>query len=171
MTAFQTLQPSQLDRDAFIAAFADIYEHSPWIAAQAYDQGMSRDLDQVDALHRRMSDILLQAEPARQLALIQAHPDLAGKAAIDGQLTAASTAEQAGAGIHLCTPEEFQRFTQLNARYTGTFGFPFIMAVKGSDRHQILAAFEARLHHTPDEEFRCALDEINKIARFRLLSL
>ena len=171
MSRFQTLQPSTLSRDEFIATFADIYEHSPWVAAAAYDQGQLSELDDVQTLHGRMSEILLNADHARQLALINAHPDLAGKAAVQGQLTESSTNEQAGAGIHECTPEEFQRFTELNEAYKTRFAFPFIMAVKGSNRHQILAAFEQRIHHTADAEFACALAEINKIALFRLQAL
>ena len=118
-----------------------------------------------------MSDILLSADHTSQLALINAHPDLAGKAAVQGQLTEASTNEQAGAGIHQCSSDEFQRFTELNDAYKAKFKFPFIMAVKGSNRHQILAAFETRIHHSADTEFKCALAEINKIALFRLLTL
>ncbi|MCI3946460.1 hypothetical protein K0038_03517 [Pseudomonas syringae] len=171
MSEFKNLKPSTLSRDAFIATFADIYEHSPWIARQAFDQGAVSELDQLDTLHARMSDILLAATHEQQLALINAHPDLAGKAAVKGELTQASTDEQAGAGIHLCTPEEFQRFTELNEAYKARFGFPFIMAVKGSDRHNILAAFEQRIHHSPEAEFACALAEINKIALFRLQAL
>ncbi|WP_122269766.1 2-oxo-4-hydroxy-4-carboxy-5-ureidoimidazoline decarboxylase [Pseudomonas savastanoi] len=171
MSTFKTLTPSSLGRDAFIAAFADIYEHSPWIAQQAFDKGAGPELDQVETLHARMSKLLLGAPHAQQLALINAHPDLAGKAAIQGELTQASTDEQAGAGIHHCTPEEFQRFTELNEAYKARFGFPFIMAVKGSDRHKILAAFEQRIHHSPEAEFACALAEINKIALFRLQAL
>jgi OHCU decarboxylase len=171
VSRFQTLQPSALSREPFIAAFADIYEHSPWVAAAAYDQGQLSELDDIETLHARMSKILLSADHARQLALINAHPDLAGKAAVQGQLTEASTSEQAGAGIHLCTPEEFQRFTELNDAYKARFAFPFIMAVKGSNRHQILAAFETRIHNSPDDEFACALAEINKIALFRLQAL
>ncbi|MDF9755903.1 OHCU decarboxylase [Pseudomonas hunanensis] len=82
MTAFKTLKPSTLDRAAFVAAFADIYEHSPWVAEKAYDLGQLAELDEIEALHQRMSDILLSASHAEQLALINAHPDLAGKAAI-----------------------------------------------------------------------------------------
>ena len=171
MTAFKTLKPSALDRDAFVEVFADIYEHSPWVAEKAYDLGQLGELDEVEALHQRMSDILLSASHTDQLALINAHPDLAGKAAVQGQLTEASTHEQAGAGIHQCTAEEFQRFTELNEAYKAKFKFPFIMAVKGSDRHQILAAFETRIHNPADVEFTCALAEINKIALFRLLQL
>ena len=171
MTAFQTLKPSSLSRDAFISAFADIYEHSPWVAEKAFDLGQDASLDAVETLHQRMSDILLSADHTRQLALINAHPDLAGRAAIQGQLTEASTQEQAGAGIHQCTAEEFSRFTELNEAYKAKFKFPFIMAVKGSNRHQIIKAFETRIHHPVDTEFKCALDEINKIALFRLLTL
>ena len=171
MTRFATLQPSTMSRDAFIATFADIYEHSPWVAAAAYDQGQLSELDDIQTLHARMSEILLSADHARQLALINAHPDLAGRAAVQGQLTQSSSDEQAGAGIHECTPEEFQRFTELNETYKTRFAFPFIMAVKGSNRHQILAAFETRIHHPADAEFACALAEINKIALFRLQAL
>ena len=171
MTGFATLQPSTLSRDEFIATFADIYEHSPWVAAAAYDQGQLSELDDIQTLHARMSEILLNADHARQLALINAHPDLAGKAAVQGQLTESSTNEQAGAGIHECTPEEFQRFTELNEAYKTRFAFPFIMAVKGSNRHQILAAFEERIHNPVNAEFACALAEINKIALFRLQAL
>lgn len=171
MSRFQTLTPSSLGRDAFVATFADIYEHSPWVAEKAYDLGADASLDDIDGLHQRMADILLSASRDAQLALINAHPDLAGKAAVRGELTASSTSEQAGAGIHECTPEEFARFTELNDAYKAKFGFPFIMAVKGSNRHQILAAFEERIHNTPDEEFARALAEINKIALFRLQQL
>lgn len=171
MSRFQRLSPSTLSREAFVAAFADIYEHSPWVAEQAYDLGQGPELDEIETLHQRMSDILLNADHDRQLALIKAHPDLAGKAAVQGQLTQASTQEQAGAGIHQCTAEEFKRFTELNEAYKAKFAFPFIMAVKGSNRHQILAAFESRIHHSAEAEFACALAQINKIALFRLLAL
>ncbi len=171
MSRFKTLTPSSLSRQDFIKAFADIYEHSPWVAEKAYDLGNSSDIDDIDVLHARMSDILLSADHATQLALINAHPDLAGKAAVQGQLTEASTHEQAGAGIHQCTAEEFQRFTELNEAYKARFAFPFIMAVKGSNRHQILAAFQTRIHNSVEAEFTCALAEINKIALFRLQAL
>jgi OHCU decarboxylase len=114
---------------------------------------------------------MLGAAKDQQLALICAHPDLAGKAAIAGKLTVASTSEQSGAGISECTAQEFQRFTQLNDAYKEKFGFPFIKAVKGSDRHQILAAFETRIHHLAEVEFAQALEEINKIASFRMADM
>lgn len=171
MSRFQTLTPASLERAAFVAAFADIYEHSPWVAEKAYDLGVDDTLNDIELLHQRMADILLSASHDAQLALINAHPDLAGKAAIRGELTASSTAEQAGAGIQDCTAEEFARFTELNDAYKAKFGFPFIKAVKGSNRHQILAAFEERIHNTPEQEFQTALAEINKIAMFRLQQL
>lgn len=171
MSRFQTLTPSSLSRDTFVVAFAEIYEHSPWVAAQAYDLGLDAQIDDIDGLHQRMADILLSASRDQQLALINAHPDLAGKAAIRGELTASSTSEQSGAGIHACTAEEFARFTELNDAYKAKFGFPFIKAVKGSNRHQILAAFEERIHNAPEQEFATALAEINKIALFRLQAL
>ena len=164
-------KPSTLGRDAFVLIFADIYEHSPWVAERAYDQCTQLELDDIERLHARMSQVLLNATRDEQLTLIKAHPDLAGKAAVQGELTAASTDEQASAGIHHCTSEEFARFNRLNQAYKARFGFPFIMAVRGSDRHRILAAFEQRIEHSPQDEFACALAEINKIALFRLQAL
>lgn len=168
MSQFKTLTPSTLTRDEFVAAFADIYEHSPWVAERVYDQGVDDSLNTIEVLHQRMADTLLAADHDTQLALINAHPDLAGKAAKQGELTEASTNEQAGAGIQDCTPEEFDRFTEYNEAYKAKFGFIFIMAVKGSNRHQILASFEERLNNSQEQEFQRALAEINKIAMFRL---
>jgi len=168
MSWFQTVTPSQLGREEFVSTFADIYEHSPWVAERTFDGGIDANCDHIETLHGLMSKVLLNAQRDKQLALINAHPDLAGKAAVQGELTAASTSEQAGAGISQCTPEEFERFTSLNEAYKEKFGFPFIMAVKGSNRHAILASFEERIHNDPDDEFERALAEINKIALFRL---
>ncbi|ATG72748.1 OHCU decarboxylase [Zobellella denitrificans] len=168
MSRFKTCTPSAMSRDEFVAAFADIYEHSAWVAETAFDQGLSAEDDEIERLHARMAGVLLAADKDAQLALINAHPDLAGKAAQRGELTEASTNEQAGAGINQCTAEEFARFTELNNAYKEKFAFPFIMAVKGSNRHQILAAFEERIHNDYDTEFDRAVKEINKIALFRL---
>src|SRR5438270_13536304 len=107
----------------------------------------------------------------RQLALLRAHPDLASRLAIRGELTAHSTSEQAGAGLDKCSPEEFARFTELNGAYKAKFDFPFITAVKGRQRGEILAAFERRLGNDAATEFRTALDEVHKIALFRLREL
>jgi len=171
MTAFASIKPSTLPRAAFVAAFADIYEHSPWVAESVFAEGIGSEDDVIEHLHGRMARVLLNAGREAQLALINAHPDLAGKAAMRGELTAASTSEQAGAGIDACSTEEFARFGELNAAYKARFGFPFIMAVKGSDRQQILDAFAQRLHNTPEQEFARALAEINRIALLRLQAL
>ncbi|SDI24659.1 OHCU decarboxylase [Pseudomonas flavescens] len=171
MSRFKSIRPSALGREQFICTFGDIYEHSPWIAECAFDAAQPMELDDVDLLHGVMQRILLSADTAEQLRLINLHPDLAGKAAVRGELTAASTAEQAGAGIQACSIEEFERFNTLNAQYRERFGFPFVKAVKGSDRQQILAAFEERLHNTQEQELATALDEIGRIALFRLRAL
>ena len=111
------------------------------------------------------------APRAERLALLRGHPDLAGKAAVAGDLTAESRGEQASAGLDRCNPEEFQRLQALNAAYKEKFGFPFILAVKGLTREAILAAFEARLAGAPDAEFATALAQVDRIARLRLAVL
>ena len=118
-----------------------------------------------------MVQVVDEAGRERQLALIQAHPDLAGKAAARGELTASSTDEQASAGLDRCSPEELTRVQTLNQAYKDKFGFPFIMAVKGQSRASILAAFAQRLDNSPEVEFAEALAQIAKIARLRLLAL
>lgn len=161
-------RPSQLDKAAFVAAYEDLYEHSPWVAERAWQRGLGPLQDSPAGLAELMAQVLRDTDPASQLAVIRAHPDLAGKAAVAGELTQASTREQAGAGLDQCTPEEMARLERLNAAYRTRFDFPFVMAVKGSDRHAILDAFATRLKNTPDEERRTAVDQINRIARFRL---
>jgi OHCU decarboxylase len=108
------------------------------------------------------------AAEEERLGVLKAHPDLAGRLAISGELTADSRSEQAGAGLDSLTPTEFERFTDLNTRYTARFGFPFIIAVKGLDRHEILHAFENRIHHARHQEFETACHEVEKIAKLRL---
>ena len=156
-----------MNRGEFVKNFGSVYEHSAWVAEQAYERSEINvdDLSELTQALRREVD---ESGEARQLALLCAHPDLAGKAAVTGELTAASTSEQAGAGLDQCTPEEFGRFEQFNSAYTSTFDFPFIMAVKGANRHLILAAFETRLNNDRDTEFSTALEEVHKIAGFRL---
>jgi OHCU decarboxylase len=170
MSTFQTVTPSQLERAAFVATFGGIYEHSAWVAERTFDEGLPLP-DSVEALHQRLAAQVARASHTEQLALIQAHPDLAGRAALAGELTAASSGEQAGAGLDQCTPDELERFTRHNQAYRAKFGFPFIMAVKGSNRHLILAAFEERLPNSPAQEFQRALTEIDRIALFRLQTL
>lgn len=169
MTAFTKMAPSRLDRDGFLARFGVIYEHSPWIAAAVWDKGAAA--DEAESLAAAMASEVEAAGEEAQLALLRAHPDLAGKLAVRGELTAESTSEQAGAGLDRCSPEEFAEFQQLNDAYKARFGFPFILAVKGYDRAGILAAFRRRVANTREAEFREALDQVHRIALLRLLAL
>lgn len=155
----------------FIGKFGGVYEHSPWVAERAWVHGITEKHDEIEELTDLMARIVADADELEKHTLIKAHPDLAGKAAVKGELTAASTSEQAGAGLDNCTAEEFAIFQDYNAAYKKKFGFPFIMAVKNSDRRKILAGFEARLQNSVEEEFATALAEIDKIARFRLAEL
>jgi 2-oxo-4-hydroxy-4-carboxy-5-ureidoimidazoline decarboxylase len=149
----------------FIARFGDVAEHSPWVAEGAAN---ARPFASREAMIAAFEKVLAAASPAAQLALIRAHPDLAGKAAVAGGLTDESRREQAGAGLASLTPEEFARFTALNEAYRTRFGFPFVFAVKGATKHQILAAFAARLAHGREVEFTTALKQVMRIVRLRL---
>lgn len=170
-TAAPTADPTTLDRDAFVARFGGVFEESPWIAAAAWDAGLPPDAATADGLHRALCAVLAAAPRPRQRALIEAHPDLAGRLARAGRLTAESTGEQASAGLDRLTEAERRRFSDLNAAYKARFGLPFVMAVKGRAKDEILAAFEARLDNDPETERRTALAEIERIARLRLADL
>ena len=158
-------QVNALTRDAFVAAFGDVAEHSPWVAERAAE---GRPYAGREALIAAFQSAIGDAPRDRRLALLQAHPDLAGKAALVGEVAEDSRREQAGAGLDSLTATEFARFTRLNEAYTARFGFPFILAVKGATKHDILAAFEARSENGPDEEFQTALEQVRRIVRFRL---
>nr|WP_249325386.1 2-oxo-4-hydroxy-4-carboxy-5-ureidoimidazoline decarboxylase [Halomonas boliviensis] len=149
--------------------YGDVYEHSPWVAEAAWQHGLTDTHDSPEALAELMGLMLQQASSEQQIRVIQAHPDLAGKAAMAGELTQDSTSEQAGAGLDQCSPEEFARFEALNTAYKEKFGFPFVIAVKGLDRHAILAAFEERLNNDRATERQTAIEQIIRIARFRLI--
>ncbi len=160
-----------MTRTDFLARFGGVFEHSPWIAEAAFDRGLGAEADSAEGLHRAMCAVLRAAPRERKLALIRAHPDLAGRLGRAEVLTEASRNEQRSAGLDACSEEEFARFTELNARYRAKFGFPFVMAVKGCCRREILAAFERRIANGPETEFETALAEIEKIALFRLREL
>lgn len=153
----------------FIARFGAVYEHSPWVAERACAE-LGPD-DGIERVAEVMSDIVDNASTEKQLALLRAHPDLADKARLAGELTAASASEQASATLDQCSPEELQRFRQLNAAYREKFGFPFIMAVRDANRAEILAAFEQRLTNDAAVEFETALVEVHRIARLRLAAI
>jgi len=150
----------------FADRFAGIYEHSAWVAQEAATI-VATD-DSATRIAEVMADCVDNASTESQLALIRAHPDLAGKAQVAGELTEDSTTEQASAGLDQCSAEEYERFQILNSGYQEKFGFPFVMAVRGSSRAEILDAFENRLSNDPGAEFETALAEIHKIARLRL---
>ena len=156
--------------DEFLKRFGGIYEHSPWVAerVQALLDGHDADAGLLATL---MADCVDNASVERQLELIRAHPDLAGKAQVAGELTADSSEEQSKAGLDQCTADEFEAFQSLNADYKEKFDFPFIMAVRESTRGEILEAFAARIDSDYNAEFETALQEIHKIARLRLAAL
>jgi 2-oxo-4-hydroxy-4-carboxy-5-ureidoimidazoline decarboxylase len=152
----------------FREALGGVFEHSPWIAERAW---AARPFASVAALHAAMTRAVREASQEEQLALLCAHPDLAGRAARAGELTAASRAEQSGAGLDRLSDAEYERFGRLNAAYRAKFGFPFIIAARRHDTAAILAAFERRLGHTREAEIEAALTEVADITRLRLDAL
>lgn len=161
-------QLDALDLAAFRETLGGIFEHSPWVAEEVWPL---RPFAGIDALHAAMCKAVVDAGEDAQLALLRAHPQLAGKAALRGELTPSSTSEQQGAGLDQCTAEEYARLHELNARYEQRFGFPFILAVRGHTRASILANMAARVDNPRDEEFAEALHQVERIARFRLEAL
>lgn len=141
-----------------------LFEHSPWVEERADARPSCGDR------HRDLMAVVGEATPGEQLALIRAHPELAGKAAVDGELTSASAAEQASAGLDRLTQAEFARFHALNAAYAEKFGFPFIICVRLTDKAGILAAMERRLANDRDTEIATAIEQIGEIVRLRLES-
>ena len=149
------------DRGRFVAGLGSIFEESPWVAERAWAH---RPFASLAALHRAMVAAVSASSRDEQLALLRAHPDLGTRA----RMTSASAGEQAGAGLDRLTPDEFNRLRQLNTAYRDKFGFPFLFAVRGSTKHDVLAALAARLPSTPDEEFAEAMRQVFRIAWFRL---
>ena len=149
----------------FTARLGGVAEHSPWIAERAAGARPFADRDGVVAA---FAAALRGAARDERLAVLRAHPDLAGRAAVIGALTGTSAAEQAGAGLDRLTPEEFERFSALNAAYRERFGIPFIFAVKGATAAMILAAFEERRANGREVELGNATDHVCRIMRFRI---
>ena len=158
-----------LDQDRFVALFGDLFEGSPWIAAEAWP---ARPFADGAALHRAFQDVINHAPPERQLALIRAHPDLVGRAARAGALTPSSTEEQAAAGLALdrLSADDIAAFDRLNAAYRDRFGFPFVVCARDNKKDAILAGFAARLDNDREREIAVALDEIAKIGWYRLVA-
>lgn len=149
----------------FTQTLADIFEHSPWIAEKTW---ANRPFNSIDALHTAMCATLANADSAAQLQLIRAHPQLAGKAAVAGELTAASMQEQNSAGLSQCSPEEFAQIAQFNNDYSAKFGFPYILSVRGHTRRSIIVDMAARINNPRAVEISAALRQIERIAAFRL---
>lgn len=166
-----SLQPSAMGREEFITRFGGIFEHSPWIAERAYENGIGAANDTAAGLHAALVTAFRLASPEERLAVLNAHPDLAGKLAEARRLTADSTSEQASAGLDALTDEERAQFQALNAAYVERFGFPFIIAVRDHDKQGILDAFKRRLENMRVEEFATACAQVERIARLRLDSL
>lgn len=156
-------RPSQLSRAQFLARFGPVYEASPWVAEALWPDPP----DQRQALADAMRTVVDGASYDMKLALIRAHPELASRT----KMADASVQEQSAAGLDQCSPQEFEAFQRLNAAYAARFGFPFIYAVRGATRADILAAFETRLENDPETEFEAAITQIHRIAGFRLEGL
>jgi 2-oxo-4-hydroxy-4-carboxy-5-ureidoimidazoline decarboxylase len=152
---------NSLDRERFVDAVGWVFEHSPWVAERAWG---GRPFANVGALHQAMVEQVESASAEQQLALLCAHPDLGARV----RVTDASAAEQAGAGLDRLVPQEFDELLRLNNNYRDKFGFPFLFAVKGSTKHDVLRALRQRLEATPTEEYAEALRQVYRIARFRI---
>ena len=161
-------RPEPMSRADFVGRFGGVFEHSPWIAERAFDQGLPENCDHATGLHGALCGVFRAASQAERLAVLRAHPDLAGRLALAGDLTGDSTKEQASAGLDCLTREELARFTKLNDAYQQKFGFPFIMAVKGRTRAEIIRAFEERVNNDAETEFTTALAQVERIALLRL---
>jgi 2-oxo-4-hydroxy-4-carboxy-5-ureidoimidazoline decarboxylase len=171
VTLFFHDRPSMMGRDRFMAVFGGVWENSPWIAKAIISAGLSPSHDEVEGLHRAMCTVVRASEPEIRLTLIKAHPDLAGRLALAGKLTAESTSEQASAGLDRLSPEELQQFTTLNDAYKAKFGFPFIIAVRGLTKGAILESFKQRLSNDRDAEMAEAHRQIEKIVLIRLTQI
>lgn len=169
MTSDQLLRDiNELEPAGYLDRFGPLYEHSPWVARGAL---ADRPYASIEAFHAALAEVLHQADQASKLTLIRAHPQLAGAEAQSGALTSASYQEQNSAGLHQCSAAELARLRDLNGRYLAKFGFPFVMAVKGRTRQEILGAMEQRIARSEQEELDQCLEEINKIAWIRLSAM
>ena len=164
-------RPGSMERADFVARFGGVFEHSPWIAERAFDQGLPADGDHAAALHGALCSVFRAASDSERLGVLRAHPDLAGRLALAGGVSDDSTREQASAGLDSLTQKEFARFTKLNCAYQQKFGFPFIMAVKDRSKDEILAAFQIRIENDSKTELQTACGEVERIALLRLQCL
>src|SRR5437667_7409017 len=154
-----------LNQESFVTAFGSLFEGSSWIVRQTW---YARPFASLTELHQAFCTIMYQAFIDQQVALIQAHPDLVGRAALAGTLTPESTNEQASVGLDRLSPQEIATFMRLNQTYRDRFGFPFVICVRENKKESILAGFATRLQHSPSREIETALDEIARICWYRL---
>jgi 2-oxo-4-hydroxy-4-carboxy-5-ureidoimidazoline decarboxylase len=159
---------NSLDQDTFTHTLAGIFEGPPWIITQAW---LSHPFTSREHLYQTLCSIMYQAPVEQQVALLQAHPDLVGRAALAGTLSPASTNEQAAAGLDHLTSEEIATFQRLNQTYRDQFGFPFVICARENKKESILTGFATRLHHTQQQEIEIALGEVAKICALRLHDL
>ena len=159
---------NRMDREEFVAGFGAVFERSPWVAEGAWEE---RPFDDLDGLHAALVAVVHGAPEDRRVALIRAHPDLAGKAALAGELTDESANEQASAGLDRLSPGEYEEFHRLNAAYREKFGLPYVVCVRDNTKETIFAGAEKRLANTRGEEIEAALGEIARISRLRLEDL
>lgn len=164
MTQFKLSDLNELDRDAFVRALGGIFEHSPWVAEGSWN---ARPFASIAALHEAMTEVVRSSPEETIVALLRAHPDLGTRLAV----TDFSASEQSGAGLSQLTPEEYEKLSSLNKQYVERFGFPFILAVRGKNKEEIVAAMEARVLNGAGEEREEALAQIGRITRFRLEDL
>ena len=163
-----TTRPTLMDKASFVNTYGSIFEHSPWVAEDAFALELGPAHDSAVGLHNAMCRAFRAAPAPKRLEVLDAHPDLAGKLAAAKRLTAESTSEQASAGLDALTDEERATFTQMNEDYTAKHGFPFIIAVRDNDKSSIMAAFERRIRNTSEVEFTEACAQVERIAYWRL---
>jgi len=163
--------PSRLPKALFTEVYGRVWENAPWVAEAVHDRGVGPAHDAAEALHAAMVAVVRESPDERKRELLLGHPDLAGKLAAAGEMTEESISEQNSAGLDRLSAEEHARFTALNDAYRARFGIPFIMAVRGASRQDILTAFETRLASTPEQEFETALAQVEKITLLRLREL
>ena len=164
-------RPSQTNKARFVELYGSIFEHSPWIAEGAHALELGPMHDSATGVHNALCRIFRSASEEQRLGVLTAHPDLAGKLAAAGRLTAESTSEQAGAGLDMLTDEERETFTRLNTEYVEKHGFPFIIAVRDHDKASIMAAFQRRIGNDRATEFAEACRQVERIAEFRLMDI
>lgn len=156
---------NMLDQESFVQALRSLFEGPPWIVRDAWH---ARPFESVTQLHQALCNVMYEAPTEQQIALLQAHPDLVGRAALAGTLTPESTSEQASAGLDHLSAEEIATFTRLNSTYRDRFGFPFVICVREHKKDSILAGFAARLQNSREQEIAIALGEVAKICALRL---